>query len=153
MRHATIARAARVVEGHHGDEEPVDHRGRLTMDGRVVHTSARDRTIACRVPRTTTGMHVDTPSKRSSCVRLNIGSNIALGLQYSMQYCIFIGNIGSAIALGLKYCTHIQHTRASKYPYLSAVVPPSSAAALLSPAAPFTGVDPNIHECNRTTCT
>ena len=39
------------------------------------------------------------------------------------------------------------------YSYLSAVVPPSSsAAALLSPAARFTGVKPNIYACNRTKC-
>ena len=51
-----------------------------------------------------------------------------------------------------QYRTHIQHTRAIQYSYLSAVVPPSSAAALLSPAARFTGVDPNIYECNRIKC-
>jgi len=62
------------------------------------------------------------------------------------------GSIDLVCAHLCRYRAHIQHTRAIKYSYLSAAVPPSSAALLLSPAARFTGVKPNIYECNRTKC-
>ena len=44
------------------------------------------------------------------------------------------GRIDLVRAHLIRYRTHIQHTRAIEYSFLSAVVPPSSAAALLSPA-------------------
>ena len=62
------------------------------------------------------------------------------------------GNIDLVCAHLHRYRAHIQHTRVIKYSYPPAVVPPSSAAALLSPAARFIGVKPNIYECNRIKC-
>ena len=63
------------------------------------------------------------------------------------------GSIDLVRAHLCRYRTHIQHARAIEYSYLSAVVPPSSAAALLSPAAPpLTDVKPNIYEYERTKC-
>ena len=51
--------------------------------------------------------------------------------EYKRTKCDRIGLVRAHI---FRYCTHIQHTRANKYLYPLAVVPPSSAAALLSPA-------------------
>jgi len=80
---AAVARAARVAEGHHGGEgarrPSLDRRGRrLSMDGQG---NALNRAYKCARPyysmsdpRTTTGMHVDAPQGRSTCVRLDPGA-------------------------------------------------------------------------------
>ena len=113
-----------------------------TLKGHIQHTRAIKYSYLYAVVPPSSAAALLSPAARFTGVKPNI-------YECNRTKC---GSIDLVRAHLSRYRTHIQHTRAIKYSYLSAVVPPCSAAALLSPAARFTGVDPNTYEHKRTKC-